>query len=929
MHTLFTSAGRYWGRDREQVSLPLPWLRAVLDPALSSTLSSTGRHSVAPASPPSDPSRGSTGPTRRSAMGGGAPRSGGGGRPAFAPTGASGTAGGPRAGAAGATAAAPGGRRAAAGGGGSGKKGLIDYPRHGKTGIRRWLPSWRLVLGIILFLAALAVAAFAYLYASTDIPEPSDFADYQTTTVYYSDGATEMGTFAEQNRTIVEGSTIPEHVKQAVVAAEDRSFYENPGINPAGIVRALWNNLRGNDTQGGSSITQQYAERYYFGETVSDYEGKLKEALLAIRLDRAQDKDVILANYLNTIYFGRDSYGIEAAAQAYFGVGAAELTVSQGAMIAGIIPSPNNWDPRENPEKAEQRWNYVLDGMVITGALSQAERDAQVLPETVEDVQSDTMAGPQGYLLDMVRRELEANGSIPEAELRVAGYKIVTTIDAGLQRMMLDTVATMPTDHAPELRVGMVTLNPTDGSIVALYGGPDFLTQSVNAVTQATAQAGSTFKPFTLAAYLSNGGSLKSEYVGPSPMEVGDGEFENFGGQDFGEIDVVEATAKSVNTVYAQMNEEIGPEKTVEAARVAGLPEAVLAPHTFVSNVLGPASPNPLDMAQAYNTFAAEGARYEPFIVLSVEHPDGRVAYNGGSNPEQAFPADVMADTVYAMTQVVEAPGGTATKAAAVGHPVAGKTGTSTANKSAWFIGFTQHLTTSVTLFQQGPGGAEMDIAPFGGYGEITGGSVPLDLWTDYMTKAMADREVLPFPERADIGEPNTPPIVAIPDVVGMTEADALNALGAAGFSAVVQRANDPAAPEGTVFQQNPTGEAEQGSQVVIIVSDGPGVTAVPDVVGRAAGDARATLEGAGFAVAESSAESFTVPEGQVISQDPGAGAEAAPGSTVTIVVSSGPPDAPDPPGPSEPPGTDPGAADPGTDPGVGGGILPGIGRDD
>ncbi|WP_182112537.1 transglycosylase domain-containing protein [Actinotalea sp. JY-7876] len=770
----------------------------------------------------------------------------------------------------------------------------MDYPRQGKTGVRRWLPSWRLVLGTFLTFVALGIGAFVFLYTTTEIPEPSDFAEAQTTTIMYADNATEMGRFAEQNRTIVDSAEIPDHVKDAVVAAEDRSFYDNPGINPAGIVRALWNNLRGGEQQGGSSITQQYAERYYVGSTVSDYKGKLNEALLAIKLDRAQDKDEILSNYLNTIYFGRDSYGIQEAARAYFGVGVADLDVSQAAMIAGIIPSPNNWDPRVDPAKAEQRWNYVLDGMVETGALTQAERDAQVLPTPIEYAPTDTFAGPQGYLLDQVRREIIASGAITEDELRMNGYRIVTTIDPGLQSMMQEAVAAMPADHAPELRIGMVTLNPVDGSIVAMYGGPDYLSQGQNSVTQARAQAGSTFKPFTLAAYLQNGGSLKSRYDGNDDVRVEGFErpVTNFGDADYGRIDVVQATAKSVNTVYAQMNVEVGPAETNRVAREAGISPDHLT-EDVPSNVLGPASVTPLEMASAYNTFAADGVRYQPFIVRSVTYPDGREAYTGATAGTQAFPTDVMADTVYAMTQVVEARGGTATEARAVGHPVAGKTGTSSDNKSAWFVGFTRHLTTAVALFQPTPDGAgEAEITPFGGYRSITGGSVPLDVWTSYMTNAMQGREVLDFPSRADIGEPNTPPMVEVPSVVGMSEGEATAALSAVGLGADVSRANDATVPEGTVISQSPGGgaEVEQGGAVSVVVSAGPGTTAIPNVVGQSAQSAQATLSGAGFTVAVSEAPSDSVPAGTVISQSPGGGAEAGPGSTVSIVVSTGRP---------------------------------------
>ena len=702
------------------------------------------------------------------------------------------------------------------------------------------------MLGTFFFLAVLVVGAAVVYYQSVKIPTPSDFADDQRTTVYYSDATTEMGTFSVQNRVIVAGDQIPQSVRDAVVAGEDRSFYENPGINPLGLVRALWNNLRGGDRQGGSSITQQYAERYYYGETISSYRGKLDEAILAIKLDRQQDKDEILENYLNTIYFGRDSYGIETAAQEYFGVPAAQLDVSQAALLAGVIPSPNNFDPRVSPEEAERRWNYVLDGMVVTGALTQAERDAQVFPTVVEWDRPDTFAGTQGYLLEMARNEVLERSPITEAQLDTGGLKIVTSIDRGLQDMAVAAVATLPPDHAPELHTALVTLNPVDGSIVALYGGADYLARPRNAATQDTAQAGSTFKPFTLVAHLESGNSLESFYDGRNraPVEGFPEGVRNYGDSSFGRIDVVEATAKSVNSVYAAMNVEVGASTTAQVAVRAGLPEdtaGLLGPEFETpANVLGTASPTPLDMAEAYNTFAAGGIHRESFMVLRVEYPDGQVAYQGAEEGERVFAEDVMADTTYAMTQVVEAPGATGRDARAVGHPVAGKTGTSNENRSAWFVGFTRHLTTAVALYQSGvddpatpdvdESGQPVPITPFGGVEFVTGGSHPLDVWTAFMTPAMQGREVLEFPEPPLVGEPNTPPVVTVPSVVGLSEAEAASALGAAGLSVAVQRANDPTAPPGTVTASDPAGGAqiEQGSTVTIIVSDGPAPEPTP-----------------------------------------------------------------------------------------------------
>ena len=768
---------------------------------------------------------------------------------------------------------------------------LVDYPRQGKHGVRRWLPSWRLVLGTTLAVLALGMGAFVGLYLTTPIPSPGDFAEAQTTTVYFADGTTPMGTFGVQNRVIVSKSEIPQHMKDAVVASEDRTFYTNPGIDVLGIARTFYENVRTGTRHGGSSITQQYAERYYSNSTINSYQGKVREAILAIKLDRQQDKDVIVSNYLNTIYFGRDSYGVQQASKAYFGVGAKDLTVSQSALLAGVVPSPNNFDPRISQTQAERRWNYVLDGMVTTGALTEAERKAEVFPETIPFSRSDTYAGPNGYLLQMVRDEITRTTPLTEQDLDQRGYSIVTTIDGGLEQQAVDAVGRMPADRPAGLRVALVTLDPKDGAILALYGGPDYLTQARNAVTQDEAQAGSTFKPFALTAYLENGGSLKSTYSGANKFPVAgfpDG-VRNFSDESFGTIDVVKATADSVNSVYAQINAEVGPQKTMDAAIAAGLPESTTGLEANPSNVLGSASPHPLDMARAYNTFAAEGMRTDPFIVRSITTLAGDPVHTGGVAPSRQFAADVMADVTYAMEQVVK-PGGTAGKVSKVGYPVAGKTGTSNDNKSAWFVGFTRQLTTAVAMYQVSADGKSAEtITSFGGYRYVTGGSAPADLWTDYMTTAMSGRDKQDFPPPAYVGTPNVPQPIDVPNVVGETESQARTDLGAAGFTTQVVYATDPTIAAGLVISTDPSGQALPASTITLTVSSGPGQTVVPDVTGTTAAAATTALEAAGFTATETKASDPSVPAGEVIRTSPAAGTLADPGSSVTLTVSTGP----------------------------------------
>jgi membrane peptidoglycan carboxypeptidase len=609
--------------------------------------------------------------------------------------------------------------------------------------------------GLVVVGGALGVAGFAYGYASTDVPEPTELGQKATTTVFYSDGTTPLGQFADVNRTPVETAAIPEVMRQAVIAAEDRSFYENRGVSPSSIARAFVSNLRGNATQGGSTITQQYVKNYYTGDDTQSLERKVREAFIALKVDQQLDKEQILTDYLNTIYFGRGAYGVQEAAQAYFGVDVEQLDASQAALLAGVVPAPSAYDPAVDPAAAERRWEYVVGGMVETGALTQAERDALVLPETVQQEADEVYAGPDGYLLQAVRDELTTRGAFTADELDGGGLTITTTFDVAMQE---DAVAAMededafPVEDRPEGVLGsLVSVDPADGAVKALYGGADYLQRQVNGATQDRMQAGSTFKPFALVAGLEEGISLRTRFNGNNGASFENGYSPgNFGGESYGRQNLVEATVTSTNSVYVGLNEEVGPEATADAAVRAGLPETTtdLFP-AYLSNVLGTASPTVLDMAHAYSTFAAQGVRTTPHVVAEVRQDDEVVYPGGPPASERVFDEDVMADTTYALEQVVE--DGSVSSTIDLDRPTAGKTGTSNEAKSAWFVGYVPQLATAVAIYSTD--GEGMDRWDSGNRGRaVTGSSYPAAIWQEYMEAATDGMEVLDFPERADVG---------------------------------------------------------------------------------------------------------------------------------------------------------------------------------
>jgi membrane peptidoglycan carboxypeptidase len=607
-------------------------------------------------------------------------------------------------------------------------------------------------VGAVGFLALVALISVAY--AATPIPTPNDLAQAQTTIVYFDDGKTEIGRFGDQNRIIVPLDQVPDHVQKAVLAAEDRSFYENRGISPTGIGRAFWNNLKGGSTQGGSTITQQYAKNAYLTQERT-YKRKLKEFFIAVKLDRRDDKNKILQDYLNTIYFGRGAYGIQTAAQTYFGKNADKLTVAEGAVLASVIRSPAGYDPERYPDRVASRFGYVLDGMVKEGWLPASERAGLEVPKTVD--KAKPRGGSNYFLMNTVRKELLAKG-FSESEIDLGGFKVISTFDRKAQRAAVRAVhEERPTIKAKGVHIGLSAVVPGDGAVIAMYGGDT--AGNLNEATQARVQPGSSFKPFALAAALEDGISLKSRFQGNSPLElpgtskVINNEFNNDYGQSVG---LIKATEQSINTAYVDLALEMGPERVVEGATAAGIPENTPGLQANAVVPLGTASVRNIDMASAYGTLASQGMRTDWYTVSKVLTPEGSTRYKAQVKKVRAFPKDVMADTTYAMEQVVR--NGTGTEARALGRPAGGKTGTAALRPdtvtSAWFVGFTPQIAAAVDFYR---GNGKADLDGVGGLPTFFGGEYPARVWTAFMQGAMKGRKVEDFPPPAYVGQAINP----------------------------------------------------------------------------------------------------------------------------------------------------------------------------
>ncbi len=623
------------------------------------------------------------------------------------------------------------------------KRRFIDYPRAGKTGVRRWLPSWKLVLGTIASLFAVAFAGLGIAVATIEIPKPNDMAVAQTTRVYYDDGKTEIGRIGEANRTAVALDRISPQMQAAIIAAEDRSFYSHGGFDPKGLMRAFWNNLTGGTVQGASTITQQYAKNAYLTQEQS-FERKFKELVLSVKLDTQESKGDILADYLNAIYYGRGAYGIQAASQAYFGKSASKLDHAQAAYLAAIIRAPSYYNTKKGKAELEGRWNYVVDGMVQIGELTQAEADALVFPKPIPwRGAANYFKGEQGYLLEAAKEAMLEIG-YTEDDINLNGYRVVTTFNKQAQDAAIAAVQSYGPQYNTEgLRIGMASVRPDTGEVVAIYGGKDYLANQLNDATQATALAGSTFKPFALSAALEDGISLYSTWDGSSPRTIEGYTLQNYGNQSFGYVTLLKATEYSINTPYVELGLTIGTDNVKRAAIRAGVPRDTVGLNADPTTVLGTASPTALDMAHAYSTFAARGQRADLQMIRSVKTPDRETDYEMQVQTRREFDENVMDNVNYALQQVVNV--GTGTTALALGRPSAGKTGTTDNNMSAWYVGYTPQLATAVMMAKSDKNGNMVTLEGTGGMSSVTGGSFPAQMWTAYMRGALEGQPVETF----------------------------------------------------------------------------------------------------------------------------------------------------------------------------------------
>ena len=642
---------------------------------------------------------------------------------------------------------------------------------------------WRLrrVGYAFLVVAIVAVGAFWMALNTIDLPPAKRSAETSfVCDIEVDDGDCDFNTAmakltATEERVNVDYEDLPPVLVQAVLAAEDRKFFDHSGIDPMGIGRAFYQSVvRGSASQqGGSTITQQYVKLTYLSSERS-LERKLKEAVLAVKLEGELDKRDILTRYLNEIYFGRGAYGVEAASREYFGTGVENLQLHQAAYLAGLIRAPERADATRDPDEASRRRRTVLAGMVDEGYITQAEADAAaempwvwqpegtdgsaqtmtILPRSTATTDlgevRDAEHGSE-YWIEYVRRQLRDRFG-PGAETR--GLRVYTTYDPRMQAQAYEAVTkTLNRTDGP---VGSLVAVDTDGQIRAMVGGTDFANNKVNLALGTDGggsgrQPGSTFKPFALAAFVEEGYSTQSLFRSP-PTTQFPGVFtepgrlwspRNFNKADQGVLTVEEATWRSSNTVYAGIVNLVTPQKLVEMAGRLGVSAELRDDYSLV---LGTGEVSVLDMASAYSTFAGRGQHVDPYVIRRVESSDGEVLFDATRDvrKEQVIAPEV-ADTVNSVLSGVLVKG--TGKGANIGIPAAGKTGTTTDSRDAWFAGYTCHLTAAVWMGYEQP----KPMETFRGE-EVSGGTWPATIWADFMSGATDGDDECEFPS-TDFGE--------------------------------------------------------------------------------------------------------------------------------------------------------------------------------
>ena len=603
-----------------------------------------------------------------------------------------------------------------------------------------------LALGLVIVLALVCARVYDSVQVvlngwTADLPEITgeSFQFAEDSYMYASDGTTLLAKFQLEKRDPVELDAVNDYVIQATIDVEDIRFYEHNGVDITGVIRAAINNLRGGPIEGASTITMQLVRNTALSEEANEItlERKVREAQLAMNLEKQYSKDEILTFYLNTINYGDGCYGIQAAAQNYFQVPASELTLAQAATLVGIPQSPTAYNPKEHPQACRDRRNLVLDRMLAAGDITREERDAARAEDLNLNLAPDEPS--QGiyaypYFTSFVRDELvkpDNKYHCSYDELFEGGLKIYTTLDVNMQNKADQACQDQYWNMDEGMDASLVALDPRNGYVLAMVGGNDFYADQWNIAVQGGRPSGSTFKVFTLTAAIESGISPSTILDCSSPVKLSTGQtISNFGGASYGKRTLADATAISSNTGFYRLADSLGADKIIEVAHRMGI-DSELSPYPIIT--LGTENVTPLEMAEAYATLATNGIHRDYVIITRIEKKDGTVLYENVDTPVRVLDESVASTVTSVLRGVFEKSYATAYGAGPWnGQPVAGKTGTGVEYRDHWLVGYCPQLSCAAWI-------GNRDYSSTSSY--LTANS----LWHNFMSMALDDTEIIPF----------------------------------------------------------------------------------------------------------------------------------------------------------------------------------------
>ena len=787
---------------------------------------------------------------------------------------------------------------------------------------------------IVIIGAGLAVA-FAYMNSLPTLEEltPSQIA--QTSKVYDLDGKLITEFHAEENREIIPFSAMSENIKHAIIAIEDKRFYEHQGVDYVRIIGAAIADIRAGElAEGASTITQQVVKNIYFSPEKT-WRRKINEALIAIQLERNYTKDKIIEMYLNTIYFGTGTYGIEKASEIYLGKNASDLSIAEAAMLAGMVQAPEIYSPFNNIESAKYRRDHVITQMYEQGFIDSKEY-LGALAEPIEtngsgnnmiSGQSSNKIAP--YFIDFVKQQLYEQ-KFNDYDVFKGGLRIYTTLDLDLQNKAQEAVtAVFPEKIAPSY--SLICADPSNGYIYALIGGKDYKESKFNIATQGKRQPGSVFKTLVLMESVRQNISSRNEFDpnGPLTIDMEEGPdwiVNNYADQQFGEkMSIADATTNSVNVVFAQLIMQVGAENVESLCSEMEIYDIGNNPAIALGGL--EIGITPMDVSKVFSTLASGGVYHKPVSILKITDAQGNILYQYDPDIELGNKRILKESVSYYITGILKSVIDSGTgRGANIGRPSAGKTGTTSGYKDAWFAGYTPEL---VTVVWMGNPESSEPMEPINDR-VVVGGTYPADIWREFMTLALADRPINDFAkpeeELVDIEvctESNLLPVfwcpeevlgwrlylkgkepddicdihnkVEVPDVIGANIDEARQIFDEL-FTEVteVDEFND-IYNHGVVFDQSPPAgsilESLSGEKLSIIlyVSKGERTFDMPDLTGMKLISAEATLENRGLEIGEVVYEFSDIqPADRIFKQIPLADSEVTRSTIVTVYISKG-----------------------------------------